>query len=125
MKRVWMALVGVAAAFAGFSTAARAEDPPTVVELTRVTYYLEVGDLEAAKRDELTALLKREFPKAQVDALEGTIRIQTDADSLNALDKLLHEKHLVGPGITTKQRIEVRSDALPPKGEGAARVTLP
>lgn len=98
MKRSVFAAAFVSAAISMSATSAWAGEEPVVVDATRVTYYLELGDLDAAKVDALTARLKREFPKAQVERIEGTLRIQTDEATLGGIDKLLHDERIVGLG---------------------------
>jgi DNA repair exonuclease SbcCD ATPase subunit len=107
MKRTWMAVAAVLSATAIFATGARADDPPTVVDATSVTYYLELDGLDAARVKDLAALLKREFPKAQIELIDGTLRIQTDGSTFGGMEKVLAEKL---PSLSEGMKIEVRKE---------------
>lgn len=117
--RYVMTMLGALAALGTFPPAAHAEEPETVA-VSRVTYYLELGDLAPAKAQALAALLKREFPDAEVQLLDGTLRIQSDASTFARIEKVLEaqrEATLVVP--TPTLTIEQHKPMVDPPAGGA------
>jgi hypothetical protein len=119
MKRAWTAVGVWLVAVACLTTGAWADEPPTVVDAARVTHYVELGGLDAADAEKLAALLKREFPKAAVELIDGTLRVQTDATTFAAVEKVLAD-HRVPAVVVRKMgdRVVVVRGAkdLPPAG---------
>ncbi len=119
MRRL-AALLGCAAAFAALSPAARA-DGPEPVEAVPVTAYLELGDLDGAEAAALAALVRREFPAAHVELLEGTLRIQSDGVTFEGISRVLdRERGSLRTGPAAALKVEPAAPPVDPPAGGDA-----
>lgn len=138
MRQVWM--FAAAAALASLASPARAGDPPAppprpaeAAPAAQVTYYLELGDLGREQSEGLVALLKREFPTAQVELLEGTLRVQADGATFEQVGKLLEaqRRHDLAAGKKADRKADERGEKkeraaqpAPEKAAAAKKLTV-